>query len=333
VNNYPNRQERADGPEPTAPAAVTAVVLTHRRPRLATEVVRSLIEGEGLPPDRVVVVVNGTGGLDDPTLESTVRVVRLPRNLGPGGGFGAGMQAAFADPSTHWAYLCEDDVGLFSLPRPRLAGVVDRAEARGRLPGAPVGAVVAYGRRFVGRGSHTLNFVPPPGIPLELAPVDVAGWGATLLSRAVFDAGIVPDPEWFFGLEDFDFFCRIRKGGFDVLVDAVSAHAVADEQTSAGRAGAHRPHRPVDEHEAWRSYYHARNSFLLARRHGRPSWHLWHLAYSARRLQKATGTDERRAILHGLWDGARGRRGERTAYGRSVGELSEAAEEQGAPFR
>jgi len=314
------------------PSSVTAVVLTHRRPRLATAVVRSLIEREGLPPDRVVVVVNGSGGLDDAALESSVRLVRLSRNLGPAGGFGAGMKAAFADPSVYWAYLCEDDVGLFSLPSPRLADVMGRAECRGRLPGRPVGAVVAYGRRFVGRGSHTVNLVPPVGNPYELVPVDVASWGATLLARPVFDAGIIPDPEWFFGLEDFDFFCRVRQGGFDVLVDAVSARAVADQQTSAGRAGALRPHRPTDERETWRSYYHARNSVLLARRHGRPSWHMWHVAYSARYLQKATGNVERKAILHGLWDGVRGRVGENPDYGRTVGELSEANEDPGSPY-
>ena len=316
-----------------APASVSAVVLTHRRPRLASEVVRSLIQREGLPPERVVVVVNGQGGLDDPTLESTVRMLRLPRNLGPAGGFAAGMEAAFEDPSVRWAYLCEDDVGLFALPTPRLSDVVARAEGRGLSPGRPVGAVVAYGRRFVGRGSHTSNLVPPPGNPYELVPVDVASWGATLLSRDVFDAGIVPDPEWFFGLEDFDFFCRVRQGSFEVVVDAVSARAVADQQTSAGRAQVLRPHRPTDEHESWRSYYHARNSFLLARRHGHPSWHVWHLAYSARHLQKASGREERRAILRGLWDGARGRFGENADYGRAKGELTQSNEVPGASSR
>jgi GT2 family glycosyltransferase len=298
---------------------------------LATAVVRSLIDQEGLSPDRVVVVVNGLGGLDDAVLEASVRLVRLPRNLGPAGGFGAGMEAAFADLAVQWAYLCEDDVGLFSLPSPRLSDVVRRAECRGRSGGRPLGAVVAYGRRFVGRGAHTENLVPAAGHPYELVPVDVASWGATLLARRVFDAGIVPDPEWFFGLEDFDFFCRVRQGGFDVLVDAVSARAVADQQTSAGRAGALELHRPTDERETWRSYYHARNSVLLARRHGRPSWHVWHLAYSARHLQKATGNVERQAILQGLWDGARGRFGENPDYGRTEGELPEAIEDPGSP--
>jgi hypothetical protein len=297
---------------------------------LATGVVRSLIEQEGLRPDRVVVVINGSGGLDDPALESSVQIVRLPRNLGPAGGFGAGMEAAFSDPSVQWAYLCEDDIELFSLPAPRLSDVIGRAECHSRRPGRPVGAVVAYGRCFVGRGGHTVNLVPPQGDPSELVPVDVASWGATLLARGVFDAGILPDPEWFFGLEDFDFFCRVRQGGFDVLVDTVSARAVANEQTTAGRAEAIGSERPTDEREPWRSYYHARNSILLARRHGRPSWYLWHAAYSARHLQKATGTTERKAILHGLWDGIRGRFGENPDYGRTVGELSKAEEDPGS---
>ncbi len=318
MKNQPDRPDDADAPtqrsqrSQRSPVSVRAVVLTHRRPRLATDVVRALVEHEGFPPDHVTVVVNGDGGLDDAEMESRVQMVRLPRNLGPAGGFRAGMQAAFADASVQWAYLCEDDVGLFPLPSPRLADVLDRVEAHGGRPGSTVGAVVAYGRRFVGRGAHTVNLVPAAGRPDELVPVDVASWGATLVARPVFEAGILPDPrsEWFFGLEDFDFFCRVRKGGFEVLLDATSARAVADQQTSAGRAEAHASDRPTDATESWRAYYHARNSILLARRHGRASWHLWHVAYSARHLQKAPDRAARRAILHGLWDGVIGRFGE-----------------------
>ena len=321
----PEQSLEASVPSRPAPPSVSAVVLTHRRPRLATTVVRALLEREGFSPDRVVVVVNGSGGLDDATLESRIRLIRLPHNLGPAGGFRAGMEEAFGDTSVDWAYLCEDDIGLFALPTPRLADVVARAECLDGLPGRPVGAVAAFGRQFVGRGAHTENFVPSPADSgeCELVPVDVASWGATLLSRRVFDAGILPDSVWFFGLEDFDFYCRVRQGGFEVLVDAVSARAVAEQQTSAGRVGALARHRPTDARETWRSYYHARNSILMAQRHGRPSWHMWHFAYLARHLQKASGNAERKAILRGLRDGLRGRFGENPDYGRTVGELTE----------
>ncbi|MBV8464117.1 MAG: hypothetical protein JO368_12530 [Acidimicrobiales bacterium] len=307
---------------PVDAGSLTAVVLTHLRPRLAGDVVRGLLGREHLLPDRIVVVVNGPGGLDDPALEDAVRMVRLERNTGPAGGFRAGLEAAFADPEVRWAYLCEDDVGLFDLPSPRLTEVLARIDSRERRPGSrPLGAVVAYGRTFVGRGAHTVNTVPLPTTDgSDLTAVDVACWGATLVSRDVVEAGILPDPEWFFGLEDFDFFCRVREAGFDVLLDGVAARSVADQQSHAGRDAAIRERRPTDAAEAWRGYYHARNSFALSRRHGRRSWLAWHLAYSARHLQAARSGAERSAILHGLWDGARGRMGENPRYGRQVGE-------------
>jgi GT2 family glycosyltransferase len=234
------------------------------------------------------------------------------------------MVEAFSDPTTRWAYLCEDDIGLFSLPRPRLADLVRRIEALdGRQP--PIGAAVAYGRRFVGRGAHTLNLVPSATTSDGFTPVDVACWGATLVSRAVADTGVYPDPDWFFGLEDFDFFCRVREAGFGVVVDDGAARRVAADQTTAGREAALRHRRPDDEAEAWRDYYHARNSFALIRRHGRTTWYAWHLAFSARRWQKAGGSAERSAIAHGLWDGARGRMGENPRYGRRIGEFEAGA--------
>jgi GT2 family glycosyltransferase len=310
-----------EGPSSAAdqPQPITAVVLTHMRPRLAGDVVRSLLDVEQLAPDHVVVVVNGIGGLDDSELESQVRMVRLATNTGPAGGFRAGLVEAFADPAVQWAYLCEDDVGLFSLPSPRIAAVMGRVATR-TPSGRPVGAVVAYGRRFVGRGAHTVNVVPATPGELDLSTVDVACWGATLVSRAVVDAGLLPDADLFFGLEDFDFFCRLRRAGFDVLLDEQAARLVAGQQTSLGREAALRDRRPTDATESWRAYYHARNSFALARRYGRPSWYAWHLAYSVRHLQRAGSGDERAAILHGLWDGSRGRTGQHPRYGRKLGE-------------
>jgi rhamnopyranosyl-N-acetylglucosaminyl-diphospho-decaprenol beta-1,3/1,4-galactofuranosyltransferase len=297
---------------------VTAVVLTYRRPRLAGEVVRGLLREEGFPAQRIVLVVNGQGGLDDAELEASVRTIRLPVNLGPAGGFRAGLEAAFEDGTTEWAYLCEDDVGLFNLPTPRVADVLDQLRSSCAGESSPVGAVVAYGRRFVGRG-HSVNVVPEPGGP-RFVPVDVAAWGATLVARSAIERGVLPATEWFFGFEDFDFFLRLRASGLSVLLDSESARAAAESQTSAGREAALSTDRPADADEPWRSYYLARNHFHLARAHGSPSWKAWHLAYSARRLQLAASNAERRATLHGLVDGVRGRWGPHPRYGRTTGE-------------
>ena len=80
----PRRGDRRRRDPPPAPSG-------RRHRALALDV-------EGFAPDRVVVVVNGEGGLDDPELERAVRMVRLPSNIGPAGGFRRGMLEAFADP-------------------------------------------------------------------------------------------------------------------------------------------------------------------------------------------------------------------------------------------
>jgi GT2 family glycosyltransferase len=302
---------------------VTAVVVTHLRPRLAGATVRSLIEVEGFSPDRVVVVVNGEGGLDDPALEKSVRMVRLPSNTGPAGGFRRGLTEAFADTATEWAYLCEDDMVLLHLPVPRVAGLLARFALRGRAGGdaaRAVGAIVAFGRVFVPRSGHTVNVVPRRGLPGDLADVEVSTWGATLVSRAVVEAGVLPDPQLFFGFEDFDFYCRLRAAGFSVLVDVPCARQVAHRQTLVARDAALRDHRPIDADEPWRAYYLARNFFTLARRHGRRSWYAWHVLYSIRRLQLAPSRAERLATVRGLMDGIRGRLGVEPRYRREIGE-------------
>ena len=311
------------GPNDPRLDGVRAVVLTHLRPRLASATVRHLLESEGFDPAQVVVVVNGDGGLDDPSLERSVRMVRLPANVGPAGGFRRAILEAFADPTVRWAYLCEDDMVLLGLPTPRVGDLLERVRAHGDHFGH-VGAVVAFGRTFVAGSGHARPVVPRRGSPGELAPVDVSTWGATLVSRAVLDAGVLPDEELFFGFEDFDFFCRMRAAGFALLVDVLSARHVAHLQTSTARDRSVRHHRPVDAEEPWRAYYFARNFFALARRHGRRSWIGWHLVYSLRRLQLASSVAERLAVLHGLVDGARGRSGVHPRYRRRVGERPEA---------
>ncbi len=322
------------GPPPSDLDGVTAVVLTHMRPRLAGQTVRVLIDDEGFSPSQVVVVVNGEGGLDDPDLERSVRMVRMAENLGPAGGFRRALIEAFAESSTQWAYVCEDDMALLHLPTPRVGALLERVAAAGAQasPSGKVGAVVPFGRVFVARSGHTNNVVPRRGLPGELAPVDVSTWGATLVSRAVIDAGVLPDPELFFGFEDFDFFCQIREAGFSVLVDVLCARHIAHRQTSVARDESLRGHRPIDSEEPWRAYYFARNFFALARRQGHRSWLAFHLLYSLRRLQLAHSTTERVAIVRGLFDGARAVLGVNPRYRRTVGERQAQPEAEIVPI-
>lgn len=301
-----------------------AVVLTHRRPRLATQSVRHLLDVERMAPANIVVVVNGEGGLSDPDLAASVDVVHLAVNTGPAGGMRTALEYATADPGVEWVYLCEDDIGASNLPGPRLQGVRDLARRYEHDHDRPLGAVVAYGRRLDRRTGLTVPHVPQSE-GSGLIPTDVASWGASLVSRRVVDAGVLPDDSLFFGYEDFDFWLAMREAGFDLLLDAGCARHLGHSVHPTGRETALGHARPIDDTEPWRRYYEARNFIHLSRRHGHVGWTATHLAKSVRRGALG-GAPHRRAILDGLLDGFRGRTGVRSCYLRDA----QAGERSGA---
>ncbi len=96
-----------------------------------------------------MVVVNGEGGLDDPELEGRVRMVRLPSNVGPAGGFHQGLVEAFADP--------DHDLGLSVRGR---HGPV--APAGARASAGLMARLDAHGGRGRGRGRRLRPELHPP---------------------------------------------------------------------------------------------------------------------------------------------------------------------------
>lgn len=297
---------------------VVALVLTYRRPRLATQVVRWLIDDEGFDPADVVLVVNGDGGLDDPTLESAVDVLRLPDNFGPAGGFARGMRYIVGSRHARWIYVCEDDVALYGLPAPRVERVLKEVVDVEATSARTVGAVVAYGADVDDRTGRTHAHRVAESRGLE--EIGMGQWGATLVSRRVLEAGVFPDDDMFWGYEDLDFCLSVRGAGFAILVDTESARAVHEAVTRPARTS-WKGARPNRRQEPWTAYYAARNFFLLARRHGDWRWRAGHVAKSVRRYQLAASRDERRAIARGFIDGAIGRSGRHPAFSRDRGEL------------
>jgi GT2 family glycosyltransferase len=283
-------------------SSVVAFVLTYRRPQWASQVVSDLLGSEGLDPRQVVLVVNGEGGLDDPELEKSIRVLALPQNVGPAGAFGQAMKYARDFSPAPWIYLCEDDQAAYHrLPSPRLRNLIDEVERFERdVPGLPVGVVLASGRNMdmqTGR-THPLR-VASSGARLQEA--DFGPWWGALVSRRVVDEGLYPDENMFWWAEDLEFWLRVRAAGFRVLFDRVT-HKAARNKASSG--------------EPWCSYYMARNQFYLRRRYGTFRWTILHTLKTARRFQLAPSKAHRVAIVRGFADGLLGRSGRNTQFSR-----------------
>lgn len=298
-----------------------AVVLTYRRPRLATQVVRHLLDAEGFDPGRVVLVINGEGGLDDLALEGQLDVVRLPENVGPAGGYGAGFAHILRSTDATWIYVCEDDGTARKMPAPRVTGLIERIEAfeRAAADESPIGAVVVDGRHVDPRtGAQSRH---RSSSPAEFEPVEWGVWHGVLLSRRVLDAGVLPDASLFWGGEDCDFFLRARRAGFRVVVDLTVTRSVGEYSLRERKAALGIPSRME---EAWCTYYDIRNPLLMRREHGGLRWGLYWFGVGVRAYVKAlyrrAPADHRRAMLFGLRDGLLLRAGKNPAFVREVGE-------------
>ena len=310
------------GVEVAGVIVISAVVLTHDRPTLARQTVKYLIGAEGLAPDRITLIVNGVGGVDDPVLARRISIWNTGANLGPAGGFAAALDWASRADVGEWLYVCEDDIGLLSLPTGRAARIIDMVSGMAPEQRDRVGAVVAYGRTLdPGTGRTVPHRCQCPSRP-ELEQVDAAAWGATIMHRRVLDAGVRPDPSLYFGFEDFDFFMRLRARGFDMYVDCASERAVANEVSAHGRDRLFVGRRPTDREEPWRHYYFARNFVHLARRYGSNGWIARFLPRLFRRWTLDMGADVARSLARGYVDGLRGRTGAHPAYCRTAGETS-----------
>lgn len=91
--------------------SVCAVIVTFERAALLRRCLDAVL-GQTRPPDAVIVVDNAsTDGTREMLRDEfpRVRILPLPRNLGSGGGFAAGMAAACAQ-AFDWIWLMDDDV-------------------------------------------------------------------------------------------------------------------------------------------------------------------------------------------------------------------------------
>jgi GT2 family glycosyltransferase len=284
-------------------SSVVALVLTFRRPPLATKLVRSLVSDEGFSPDKILLVVNGEGGIDDPELVEQVRMLHLPINLGPAGGLREGLLRIAETMPCDWIYVCEDDVPLAHLRKPRARELVAAIEEYEGAPGGrAIGAVTGWGRHLDLETGQTFVHTMSRDEG-RFQEIDLAGWGATLMSRRVIDAGVLPDADFFFGYEDWDFWLRMRSAGFRLMLDSDALRP----EIYGNRRGFIR--QESLNGIAWRGYYEARNFLELRRRYGNPAWTRHHLIRSARRMKSAHSWPRRAAIAAGLVDGWRGHLG------------------------
>jgi rhamnopyranosyl-N-acetylglucosaminyl-diphospho-decaprenol beta-1,3/1,4-galactofuranosyltransferase len=214
---------------------VLAIVLTFNAPDNVAVCV-SALSAQTYSPAGVLVVENPSHRpIDGATLQGLSRVpveiLRLPTNVGPAGGYAAGLDAASRqDFETVW--VMDDDV----VPEPtcleRLAATLEENARKAVVAPVSFDAVT-------GEDSSTW------------------GWCGVLTSVRLIEAIGLPMTELFYGLEDQNY-----------LMDRapLAGYRLVREPSAVVRLG----RRPGLQRPAWHYYYLARNAtylYLYHRRH------------------------------------------------------------------
>ena len=268
---------------PHGDSEVWAVVVTFERPQILARCLEALSDQTRIP-DQVVVVDNG-GDAETRELLAKLQghwdrlsVLRLDENLGPAGGFAAGIQAALEGGATHVWVLDDDALAVPSCLENLVAFAHDQ------------GAELVFPAIFDSTGT----------------PSDFPGWSGVLLdAEAVRRAGL-PNRDLFWWIEDTEYLqWRLPR------VHGVLAHRCPDAHIEHG-GGPRRSPRPP-----WIFYYEVRNTLWYRiyvqdtswRRRGSRIAYVLVAALTRTLLHEDRKLLKLRLIARGIVDGLRGRLG------------------------
>jgi GT2 family glycosyltransferase len=293
---------------------VAAVIVNHETAELTLRSAHAILESRR-PVDQLFVVDNGSRDGSAETIERALpeaRCLKSERNLGFAAGANLGLRSAL-DAGAELLLLVNSDARIDPDCLGRLARALE-ADAAVAIAG-PAILVAEHPERIESLG---LAFSEASGRFRELGSgadaracgeqrsVDALSACTMLIRRTALEKIGLFDEGYFFGFEDVDLCLRARHAGFhcELVPEAVVWHE---------------GHATIGRRSPSRLYYAARNHLRLVR--GRPAAAgrihaaLRVLAIAVLNLAHALRGGEvarvagLRAVIRGLWDGARGHRG------------------------
>jgi GT2 family glycosyltransferase len=235
-----------------------AFIITKDRPNDLIKTISKLLS-QSFPPSYILVVDNGFD------TESRNRIINLNDrrishhsigyNAGPAGGAYWGMKLLFENRYDWVLWVDDDDPPKFDNLIEDLFDIVHHNDIE------CLGMVGAVGERF-DRKKGTIIRLKDIELTGYLEVDTISGNMFPLVSKRVFEKGILPNKELFFGFEELDFGLSLKRAGFKILT---SGKLHLKHRKLAGRLNLISNKNQKKLYSSlWREYYSARNlAFIL----------------------------------------------------------------------
>ena len=235
-----------------------AFVMTFERPSILQNTISELFS-QTFPPEKILIVDNSvsTDSQNLVTALNDIRVeyYRVGKNVGPAGASEIGLQK-LANEGYDWIYWGDDD------DPPKFNNVLEKLLLLANSI-ENIGVIGAVGHNFNKHKGLVVRTKDEELDKVGYLEVDIiAGNMSMIVNAAVIKKGILPNPDFFLNIEEYDFCLRVKQHGFKVVV---GREVFKNYRASMGRLGlAERAKRVLPKESVlWRKYYSTRNLIYM----------------------------------------------------------------------
>ncbi len=237
-----------------------AFIITYRRPLILKNTI-NLLFSQTITPHKILIIDNDPEESSKYLIESysdkEITYFSVGINSGPAGGAFWGLKTLF-DEGWEWVLWVDDDDApssstqietifsiLRSYPNPENVGMIGAS-----------GVLYNY-------NSCTINRIPDSQLNGILEVDMIAGNQFPIVHRRVYESGVLPDPNLFFGFEDLEFNLRVKKLGFSILVKGEEVERLRKNFNKYGKEKLRALKK--NKNNLWREYYSIRTIMYILR--------------------------------------------------------------------
>ena len=289
-----------------------AFVITKDRPDTLLSTIQKLLN-QSLPPSFVLVIDNGSQDLTFERIkqlnDERISLHSVGYNSGPAGGAYWGMKLLFERGYDWVLWVDDDDPPKFDDLFEKMFKIVFDND------NDTLGMVGGVGERFDKRWAKIVR-LEDNQLKGYLDVDTISGNMFPLVSKRVFQHGLLPTADLFFGFEDLDFGLSVKRAGFNIIT---SGDIHLKHRELAGRLRLSKMVQVKRNKESlWREYYSVRSlAYILLYRQ---KTFIGFMIFIGRNILKSFfvfnygfnyGRKANYMILKGLFDGFFGRMGMR----------------------
>ena len=230
-----------------------AFIITKDRPDTLLSTVKKLLN-QSLPPSFILVIDNGSQDLTYEIImqlnDERISHHSVGYNAGPAGGAYWGMKTLFESGYDWVLWVDDDDPPKFDYLFENMFKIVSDNDNN------TLGMVGAVGERFDKRKAKIVR-LEDKELKGYLDVDTISGNMFPLVSKRVFQFGLLPSLNFFFGFEELSFCLSVKRAGFRILT---SGELHYQHRSTTGRLNLDKiGYQKKTESLLWREYYSVRN--------------------------------------------------------------------------